>query len=96
VVDIVQELESFGMEVLVHDPLADAEEAKEHYSITLSPWEELVDLGALIVSVAHEAYRKTSVPDYVVKLVQNGCIVDVKSMIDPAEVRELPIKYWRL
>jgi len=96
VVDIVQEFESFGMEVLVHDPLADAAEAKEHYGITLRHWEELANLGALIIGVAHEAYRRTPVSDYVVKLIQNGCLVDVKSMIDPAEAKEQPINYWRL
>jgi len=96
VVDIVRELESYGMVVQVHDPLADAGEAKLHYGITLCEWAKLENLEALIVAVAHKAYRERPVQDFVLKLGQNGCLVDVKSMLDPAEVEAGSITYWRL
>ena len=96
VVDIVRELESYGMEVHVHDPLADAGEAKLHYGISLCEWAELENLEALIVAVAHKEYRERPVRDFVLKLGQNGCLVDVKSMLDPAEVEGGSITYWRL
>jgi UDP-N-acetyl-D-galactosamine dehydrogenase len=95
-VDIVRELESYGMEVLVHDPLANAEEAKQHYGISLCEWAELEYLRALIVAVAHKEYRERPVQDFVLKLGQNGCLVDVKSMMNPADVVGGSINYWRL
>ena len=96
VVDIVRELESYGMEVQVHDPLADAGESKLHYGICLYKWAELENLEALIVAVAHKEYRERPVRDFVLKLGQNGCLVDVKSMLDPAGVEGGSITYWRL
>jgi UDP-N-acetyl-D-galactosamine dehydrogenase len=41
VVDVVRELQSYGMKVYVHDPIADPEEAMHEYGIELTPWEAL-------------------------------------------------------
>ena len=96
VVDIVRELESYGMKVLVHDPIADAEEAVEHYGINLQKWGELSDLGALIIAVGHKAYKEKPVREYVKKLCAGGCLLDVKAILDPGEVRKTGVTYWRL
>jgi UDP-N-acetyl-D-galactosamine dehydrogenase len=96
VVDIVRELESYGMKVLVHDPIADNEEAVEHYGITLQKWGELSDLGALIIAVGHKAYKEKTVREYVKKLCAGGCLLDVKAILDPGEVRKTGVTYWRL
>ncbi len=96
VVDIVRELESYGMEVHVHDPLADAEEAKQHYGISLCEWADLENLGALILAVAHREYRERPVQDFILKIAQNGCLIDVKSMTDPAQVKKGSVNFWRL
>jgi UDP-N-acetyl-D-galactosamine dehydrogenase len=96
VVDIVRELESYGMKVLVHDPIADDEEAVEHYGIKLQKWGELSDLGALIIAVGHKAYKEKTVREYVKKLCAGGCLLDVKAILDPGEVRKTGVTYWRL
>ncbi len=96
VVDIVRELESYGMQVLVHDPMADADEAKQHYGIALSAWEGLGNLGALIIAVAHRMYRERPFEEYLAKLDRNGCLIDVKSIVDPAEAERQAINFWRL
>ena len=96
VVDIVRELESYGMKVLVHDPLADPEEAAEHYGIKLHKWEILRDLGALIIAVGHKAYREKPVQQYVRKLGAGGCVLDVKAILDAGEVEKTGVTYWRL
>ncbi|WP_022664881.1 nucleotide sugar dehydrogenase [Desulfospira joergensenii] len=96
VVDIIQELDSYGCEVLVHDPMADPKEALEYYGVNLRSWEELKDLGAVILAVPHEWYRKRSVSDFVGRLGENGCLVDVKCMLDPEEVRQNGVSFWRL
>jgi UDP-N-acetyl-D-galactosamine dehydrogenase len=96
VVDIVKELESYGIEVLVHDPLADKEEARLHYGVTLHPWEELNGLGALILAVSHAEYKKKPLKEFVDTLGPGGCLIDVKCILDPAAVRAHGIPFWRL
>lgn len=56
VVDIVYRLREYGIEPLLHDPYADAEEAERLYHVRLSAWEEMVDLDCLILAVAHDQY----------------------------------------
>ena len=96
VVDIVRELESYGIHVLVHDPLADPDEAERSYGITLHQWEELADLGALIIAVPHRAYREKALQEFVAKLTPQGCLIDVKSILDPDEVKKTGTQFWRL
>ena len=55
--DIVAELREFGIEPLVHDPVADAEEAHEEYGLTLCADAELCSLDGVVIAVAHEPYR---------------------------------------
>jgi UDP-N-acetyl-D-galactosamine dehydrogenase len=96
VVDIIRELESYGMEVLVHDPVADGAEAEEHHDIRLQPWETMKDLSAIILAVAHRAYRQWPASEYVSRLAPGGCLIDVKSILDPEEVQKAGVSFWRL
>lgn len=96
VVDIINELESYGCNVLVHDPLADAGEAKVHLGVRLRPWEDLTDLGALIVAVPHDWYREQPMEAFTGKLLPKGCLVDVKSMLDINRVEKTGVRFWRL
>ena len=96
VVDIIRELESYGCRVKVHDPLADALEAREYYGVDLCSWEELTDLGAAILAVPHERYRSMGVSDIVDILAPGGGIVDVKSMLNLKAVEDAKVRYWRL
>ena len=54
--DIIQELREYGVQVLVHDPIAESEEAVAEYGIHLSKWNDLKNVDGLIVAVAHRAY----------------------------------------
>lgn len=96
VADLVRELESYGVEVLVHDPVADPEEALHEYGISLRPWEELPCAEALISAVAHAELLRRPLADYRSKLARNGCFIDVKSQFDRAMVEELGWNVWRL
>lgn len=57
VIDVINELREYGVEVLVHDPLADPGEAEAEYGLRLNSFDELSDLDALIVCVAHKEYK---------------------------------------
>ena len=56
VVDIVNELQDYGVNVLVHDPLADPEEARRFYGIQLIDRSQIRYADAAILAVRHEAY----------------------------------------
>lgn len=96
VVDIVTELESFFIEVLVHDPRADAGEAMDIYGIELKTWDELKDLNGLVVAVPHREYREKPAREFLEKLTNSGCLVDVKAMFDPRDFQDKDIYFWRL
>ena len=78
--DIITELQSYGIEVTVHDPLADAAEAMHEYGLTLTAWDELPVTDAVVIAVAHDAYRHYGADGIARQLAANGCIVDVKSL----------------
>ncbi len=94
--DIVKELESYGCEVAIHDPLADPEEAKHEYGFELKTWEELPKAHAVILAVAHHDYRVMRVEDFQTIMQPNGVLIDVKSILDPAMCETMGSSYWRL
>jgi UDP-N-acetyl-D-mannosaminuronate dehydrogenase len=55
VVDVIDELKTYGVNVWVHDPVADAGEAQGHYGIDLFAMEDMKDLDALVLAVAAAA-----------------------------------------
>jgi UDP-N-acetyl-D-galactosamine dehydrogenase len=92
--EIVRELTSFGIQTLVHDPLADPHHAKHEYDIDLSPHAAMKDLDALVLAVPHkglmddlEGWWKTLRP--------GAWVVDVKSVVDAATLPE-GLRYWSL
>ncbi len=95
--DIIRELKEYGVQVLVHDPLAEHEEAVAEYGIHLQQWEDLKDLDGLILAVSHRYYAGLGIKELLKPLrrPEEGVVADVKSVLDH---RVLPasIKYWRL
>lgn len=96
VVDIINELQTFGVQVIVHDPRADADEAKRYYGVNITELNEFQDLGALILAVPHREYLENSIPEYAKRLTQGGCLVDVKSAFDVKELNGNGLRFWRL
>lgn len=96
VADLISELESFGVEIHVHDPVADPEEARHEYGVELVSWEELPSADALIVAVSHREFVERPLADFQSKMSSCGCFIDVKSQFDPVALREAGINVWRL
>lgn len=88
VVDIVQELQSYGVEVHVHDPVAASKDAEHEYGITLETWENLPRADAIVAAVSHTELLAKSLTDIQSKLNHKGCFVDVKSHFDHKALRE--------
>ncbi|HRI39124.1 MAG TPA: UDP binding domain-containing protein, partial [Nitrospira sp.] len=95
--DIIRELHEYGVQVLVHDPIADAEEAMAEYGIHVVGWDQLKDLDGLIVAVAHKRFSDMSFQDLLrlLRSKSHGVLIDVKSIFDPVQI-PTPLKYWRL
>ena len=96
VIDIITELETYGVNVLVHDARAASDEAKRFYDIDLCGMTEMKELGALILAVPHREYLARSVTDFTAMLAPGGCLVDVKSALDMEKVKETGVGFWRL
>jgi len=96
VIDIVRELKSFGLTVQLHDPLADAVDAKHEYGVTLTTLDALHPADAVILAVAHSDYVKGGWP-LVQKLLADGCglVFDVKAKLDRA-TKPSGVELWRL
>jgi UDP-N-acetyl-D-glucosamine/UDP-N-acetyl-D-galactosamine dehydrogenase len=96
VIDVVNELRSYGADVRVHDPVADAGEAVHEYGIELASWDELPRAHALVLAVAHRAFGARPISDFVDKLERGGLFVDVKCQADARALRDQGVAVWRL
>ena len=96
VVDIINELDSYGCEVFVHDPEADADEALHEHGVVLSTWGALPRADAIVVAVAHKQYRQLGIDELRRKAVGNGCFIDVKSGFDADALTAMGLHVWRL
>lgn len=96
VIDVINELKSFGVNVHVHDPIAESDEAEHEYGVTLTPWEQLPQSAAIVAAVGHSQYAEMGVAALAAKLVTGGVFADVKSAFDPAQVIAAGARLWRL
>ncbi len=96
VADVISELLSYGVEVHVHDPVADAGEAMHEYGVELKSWDALPKADAIIAAVSHKELLARPLADFQAKLNQGGCFIDVKSLFDQAALREAGFSVWRL
>jgi len=97
VVDIISELNTYGVNVVVHDPIADPDEARAYYGIDLQPLENLGRVDAVIVAVVHDTYLSMGL-SRMARLCYDGCpiVIDVKGAFDPDDARNEQIRYWKL
>ncbi|MGA7807806.1 nucleotide sugar dehydrogenase [Bradyrhizobium sp.] len=96
VIDIIRELQSFGLAVQVHDPMADAADASREYGLTLLELDALEPADAVILAVAHEVYVDGGWP-LAQRLLRDGTglVLDVKMRLDRGS-RPAGIELWRL
>jgi UDP-N-acetyl-D-galactosamine dehydrogenase len=97
VVDIIAELQEYGVEVQVHDPMADHQEALTHYGLKLWDLPALSGVDAVIVAVIHRQYIAMGLGE-IARLCTNGrpVVIDIKSAFERSEAAALGITYWRL
>ncbi|MGB3924060.1 MAG: nucleotide sugar dehydrogenase [Bacteroidales bacterium] len=92
VIDVVNELRDFGVEVDVIDPGASQAEVKHEYGIDLKKGPER-KYDAIIVAVAHKEYRNLDEKFFLDLLNEKGILVDLKGMY---RNRMKWLTYWSL
>ncbi|MCI1193125.1 nucleotide sugar dehydrogenase [Calidifontimicrobium sp. SYSU G02091] len=96
VIDIIRELQSYGVEVHVTDPLAAPDEAMHEYGVKLERFEDLPRADAIVAAVAHRDYMSLGLEDFSRKMVKGGAFIDVKAAFDPKAFEAAGYKVWRL
>ena len=97
VADVVKELQDFGCEVHVHDPLAEPEQALHEYGISLYEWGQLPQNADVIVAaVSHAEYTTQPVAKLLAPLKPGGVFIDIKSAYLPEAITAAGACLWRL
>jgi UDP-N-acetyl-D-galactosamine dehydrogenase len=96
VIDVITELQAYGIRVHVHDPVADQAEAHHEYGVELEDWDSLPRAEALIIAVAHRQFLDMPQEDIAAKVVRHGSVIDVKSRLSASGLAAAGLSVWRL
>jgi UDP-N-acetyl-D-galactosamine dehydrogenase len=94
--DIIAELQSYGIDVTVHDPVPDPSQARHEYGLDLSEWDALPVADAIVVAVAHDVYRDMGLPVILKKVRDHGAMIDVKALFSDKDPALAGLSVWRL
>lgn len=99
IIDIVKELQEYGISPLITDPVADYAEAEREYGITFAKEDELKDADAVILAVSHKEYETLTMQQIDGFYAANGrqkILSDIKGMLDKEAYEKAGYLYWRL
>jgi len=96
VIDIINELKTYGVEVFVTDPQAESAEALHEYGVKLHAWDDLPRADGIVAAVAHSEFAALSMEDIGKKLVKGGAFIDVKAAFEAPVIRAAGYQLWRL
>ncbi len=65
VIDIIEELKTFGVECIINDCVADKNEVFREYGIELVDISELKDLDSIVIAVGHNQYKNKDLSEYI-------------------------------
>ncbi len=93
--DIVAELRSFGIDPVIHDAYADAEEAVHEYGLRpVADMSQCGDLDALIIAVPHHQYLEAGKEKLRALIKTGGVVIDIKSVFASEDFNDC--HYWSL
>ncbi|MNP40814.1 UDP-glucose/GDP-mannose dehydrogenase family, UDP binding domain [compost metagenome] len=97
-IDIIRELQDYGIAPLVADPLVDPWEAYEEYGIELSDMSSMRDLNVVVLAVPHRRFANLSLPEVeaMFRPGETKLMVDVKGAFSKSGLEESGIHYWSL
>lgn len=100
IIDIVNELNEYGINPALVDPQADIDEAKHEYGIDFVSFDSIKEMDAIILAVAHKEFENLSIED-IDKLFKNvpnekRVLLDLKGLLNRKEYEQRGYTYWRL
>jgi UDP-N-acetyl-D-galactosamine dehydrogenase len=96
IMDTIAELKSFGVQVFVHDPVAQKGDAKTRYDIDLIEWDALPMADAVVISTPHQAFLEMPLDKLMSKSLIGGCFADIYSRFDRQAIESMGYSVWRL
>lgn len=97
IIDIVNELKEYGINPIIADPEADAEEAKHLYGIKFVDMKTIKDMDAVILAVAHDSFSNLSMDDMDGFFGEGQkVLLDIKGLLNRKEYETAGYSYWRL
>lgn len=96
VIDVIQELQAYGCEVFVHDPISNPEQAQHEYGIELVTWDELPMADAIVATVPHRQYTTAPFDGISAKLKEGGIFMDIKSAFCSDSINKRGYLVWNL
>ena len=99
IIDIYKELGEYGITPIVVDTTADAEEAEKLYGITFKTMEDIKDMDAVIIAVAHDEFMnltKEDVNSFFKAENKVKVLADIKGILNRKEYDVEGFSYWRL
>ena len=97
IIDIVNELKEYGINPVIADPEADAEEAKYLYGIEFVDMNTIKDMDAVILAVAHDSFSSLSMNDMDAFFGDGQkVLLDIKGLLNRKEYEAAGYSYWRL
>ena len=97
VIDIVNELKEYGIEPVIADPQADAEDARRLYGIQFAAVDAVTGMDAVILAVAHKEFAELAKTE-IDRMFGDGrkVLMDIKGVFDRREYEACGYRYWRL
>jgi UDP-N-acetyl-D-glucosamine/UDP-N-acetyl-D-galactosamine dehydrogenase len=98
VIDIIQELNTYGVKTIVNDPHADKDEVLHEYGIQLSTFDEVNDSDVIVFAVSHNEYKNMNLAEInlLFKDSNKKILIDIKSMFSVEDLKLNNFDYWRL
>lgn len=100
VIDIINELKEYEVDVIACDPLADSGAVRHEYGIELVKYDKNIKADAIVIAVAHDIFKKELSPiairNHIAANGSTGVLIDVKGIFDNAITKDSKIIYWRL
>lgn len=96
VIDIVRELQEYGIMPFVSDPVADPVEVEREYSISLTDIHKITDMDAVILAVAHQSFMSLTEKE-IASMFKDGprVLIDIKGILDRKTYEQAGYLYWR-
>ena len=94
--DIINNLNSYGCEIIVSDPYANFENAKKIHQIKLTKFSEVKDVDVVIIAVSHKEYHSIELDAWKKILNKPGVLIDIKSVYSKNYFSKSEIAHWRL